>query len=419
VRFGSGRDLTSQDVKFTIEYSARTGQFGKLPKASYGFTFEEVRAVETPDPSTVVVRFKEPFVPFLSYLPGYTNIILPREIYDQDGHFKDRMAGVGPFQLDMDATQKSTRWVFKKHPTYWREGQPYLDEVHILILPEEPTRTAAFAAKQLHVVDAPHQVFKDLRIRVPGATVVQKINPTPGALFMSMSPKHPVMHDPRLRKAIALALNYEAFNQVQSDGVGGWPITAVPNAWFPQERIKQVVKYDPQRARQLVQEAYPNGVDLVLTSSAAGSRGTASAEEQLAVANLREVGINVRIDPVQTPERRRRLYSADFDLLMITEKYFIDPDSFYYNQYHESAAGKWSAINDPKLSKWVEQQRAELDQEKRKQIFWEMAKYLTENGLHIAVYRPVAYDLYHPEVRNFYPKWYVDGHKAGGIWLQR
>lgn len=122
----NGRELTSADVKWSYEYMSRTRtlQDAKLPASQFNWMFEGLESIQTPDPYTVVVKFKEGFAPFVNYAASSDNVIVPREIYDQDGHFKDRVAGSGPFQLDTSATQKGSSWLMKKNPTYFEEGKP-------------------------------------------------------------------------------------------------------------------------------------------------------------------------------------------------------------------------------------------------------------------------------------------------------
>lgn len=57
----NGRELTSDDVKFSYEYFLRSGPFKdkKLRENQYGFQLEGMDRVDTPDPYTVVVRFKD------------------------------------------------------------------------------------------------------------------------------------------------------------------------------------------------------------------------------------------------------------------------------------------------------------------------------------------------------------------------
>ena len=104
----NGRELTSADVKFSFEYRTRSGEFAdkKLPAAELRYMFEGMDRVETPDAHTAVVHFKEPFVPFLSYAASDWNPILPREIFDRDGHFKEAIVGTSALMLDAAASQR-------------------------------------------------------------------------------------------------------------------------------------------------------------------------------------------------------------------------------------------------------------------------------------------------------------------------
>ena len=90
----NGRPFTSNDVKWTLEYLSRTGQFAasKLPVPPYGSTLSGLDSVEAPDPNTVVVKFGTPYAPFLNYLVSFSMPMIPHEIYDQDGNLHNRMA---------------------------------------------------------------------------------------------------------------------------------------------------------------------------------------------------------------------------------------------------------------------------------------------------------------------------------------
>jgi peptide/nickel transport system substrate-binding protein len=419
----NGRELTADDVKFSIEYHSRTGQFkdSGLPKGQYGFTFEGLTAVETPDPYTVTIQFAKPFVPFLNYLPAYTNPILPKEIYQADGHFKDRMAGTGPFQLDASASQKGTRWVFKKNPNYWQAGKPYLDEVRYLVLPDEATRRAAFTAKQTDTMGTSgmdYHVYQDMKESLQGANLVQAINPQPQSLYISQ--RSSLMQDARVRKAVVLGIDYEEFNQVASGGIGGWPIAGLSAADMSQPEVRQIVKSDPNQAKQLLAQAgHPSGVDVTMYSTAFGTYGAVSAEEQLVQAQLKKVGFNTTIGPIQKTEWRDRLYSGDFSFMLVPEKRFIDPDSYFFAQYHSSSNGRWEQITDTKLDQLIEAQRGEPDPAKRMDRIKEMSRYLTESAYHSAVYRPVTSYPSQAYVQSYYPHWYVEGMFAENIWLKK
>ena len=66
----NGREVTSADAKWSMEYITRTGSFkndSKLLPSQYAALFGGLSGIETPDATTVVVKFTEPFAPFLTY----------------------------------------------------------------------------------------------------------------------------------------------------------------------------------------------------------------------------------------------------------------------------------------------------------------------------------------------------------------
>ena len=116
--------------------------------------FEGLERIETPDETTVFVRFAQPFAPFLSYATTYGTLILPREIYDQDGSFQKHIAGSGPMQVDPGAMQHGSRWIFRRNPAYWADGRPYVDGVTYVVTKDPSTQYAAFQTRQIDVIRA-------------------------------------------------------------------------------------------------------------------------------------------------------------------------------------------------------------------------------------------------------------------------
>ena len=156
----NGREFTSKDVKFTFEYYARIGEFkGFSPASPVAWTYEGIQSVETPDPHTAVVRFSEPRASFLGVTAADRwSAIVPREIFDQDKHLKDRLIGTGPYTFDQIASQKGTRWVFKKNASYFIPGQPYIDQVRWLVLPDDAATYAAFQDRKSTRLNSSHRL---------------------------------------------------------------------------------------------------------------------------------------------------------------------------------------------------------------------------------------------------------------------
>src|SRR5690242_2060616 len=76
----NGRSMTAADVVWSYEYWSRSGSIAskKLPQAQFDWFFEGIDSIQAPDDSTIVVRFKDPFSPFLSYAASDYNPVVPR-----------------------------------------------------------------------------------------------------------------------------------------------------------------------------------------------------------------------------------------------------------------------------------------------------------------------------------------------------
>ncbi len=203
----NGRELTAADVKWTAEYYTRSGLFKdkNLLPGRNEFMYLGMERVEAPDPQTVRFYFREPFAPFISYAASDWNAILAREIYERDGNHQQQILGSGPFQLDVQASQKGTRWVWRKNPTYWDEGKPYLDEIRWLVVRADSSALAAFQTKQLDLMyDMEYQEAQDAIKGNPGAQSFKFLQPRAAGMRVSQVPGQPTT-DIRVRKAVSLA----------------------------------------------------------------------------------------------------------------------------------------------------------------------------------------------------------------------
>ena len=91
VKFHDGSDMTSEDVKASLERWMRVAQRGKQ-------TAEKVASLEAPDANTIRIVLKEPFAPLLPLLSLQTSaaIILPAEKQAQP---MTEFVGTGPYQF--------------------------------------------------------------------------------------------------------------------------------------------------------------------------------------------------------------------------------------------------------------------------------------------------------------------------------
>jgi ABC-type transport system substrate-binding protein len=401
----NGRELTSADVKWTFEYWSRTGQFKSLQAAEFAWMFEGMEAIDTPDPYTVVVRFKDPYAPFINYAANEYIPILPHEIYDRDGHFKDRVVGSGAFQLDEAASQKGTRWVWKKNPSYWDTGKPYLDEIRSLVLPDDATAYAAFQAGQVHYLgNAPIPVRDGEQILKKDSSAVGFLYVEPAGREMYMNPAVKPLNDVRVRQAINYAIDRDEFVKVRTDNKGAWALAGSTIDIFTQDEIKKMIPYDLERSKRLLREAgYANGVEIKFQFPT--DRGTDEvAEAELLQAQLKKAGINLVLDPMPYEQMSTQKKKLEHTMSLIQRSYSGDIDYALYRIFHPKSKNAYDAIDDAKLVELLEGQRREANPEKRRQIVRDAIKYINVDiALGRALYYLSNYSVWKPFVRNYQP----------------
>lgn len=403
----NGREATSADIKFTFEFLSRTGQFAnaKLPGSVQGPFFSGMDRIETPDPLTVVIHFQTPFAPFLNFMAMREyNPILAHEIYDQDGGFSKRpTVGTGPWQLDVSASQPGTRWVMKRNPTYFKTGQPYIDGVQWLVLPDTVAQLAAFQTKQIDMLPStvvPIASVPQLKSQNPQATVNTFLDPAGGHLFENIL--KPPLDDIRVRRAILLSTDHDAFLKAFSNGQGEWAAAGGVQELFTQDELHKLTPYDPAQAKQLLSAAgFGNGLDLELLYPTASGREHWLNVDQLVQAQLKQIGINATLKGLDVATFNARMRARDYQLCWQTKAVQGDPDSYIYYTLYSKALGNYGNLNDPELDRLILAQRAELDTAKRKQLLRQAVQRIADQAWAVGFYYGQSFTLVQPYLKNF------------------
>ncbi len=418
----NGREMTSADVKWTMDYRTRTGDIKdkKLPVDQLAFMFEGMNSVETPDPYTAVISFKEPFLPFINYAGSQWNPILPREIYEQDGHLRDQIVGTGPYILDHSNIQKGTRWSFIKNRNYWGEGKPYIDSIRQFVIPDEATRFAAFQTKQLDVLDnLAYPAFKQVTQASPNVETFKYFAVQSSFIFLSQAKGGPLT-DVRVRRAIGMGVDRDELNRVVAGGEGQWALPGVMPGLFTETEVKQHVKQDIEQAKQLMQQAgYGNGIKLVWSIASNDSQANMTIY-QLIQAQLKRIGVEVVLNPMDPTDRTTKRRNGDFELdfsTSATGSLTMDLDSWVYGRYHGYSTGNYTKANDPELNMLLEASRREIDPAKRLELQRKASLRIYEMGWSAnLIYEPI-YAVWHSRVHDYFP-WFSDKAPYRQSWIQ-
>jgi ABC-type transport system substrate-binding protein len=403
----NGREVTSADLKWSMEYISRTGQMKsdkKLFPALYSDSFQGLIDIQTPDPYTVVYKFSDPLAPFLNYCAAEWNPVLAHEVYDAEGNFSNTLIGTGPFIRDATASQNGQRSVYRRNPAYFLQGIPYLDQVNEIDLKDDSTALAALQTKQLDMIESrtvtgiggPDVIKRS----VPDAVIFTDLMKSK---LISLGTDKPPLNDVRIRQALSLSIDRDDFIKTMTGGKGQWALASSIPGLFSDQEIKQILKYDPEQAKRLVADAgYPNGVDIELIYPTQKYGQEHITQVQLLQAQTKKGNINLKLTPLEDSTESRRQKEGDFqiDVLPSTVK-AGDLDGIIFALYYSTSGSNYGHVKDPKLDQMLVAQRREMDAAKRKDLIRQAVRYLNEQVYGLGLYDAPEYWPWQPYVKNF------------------
>lgn len=222
------------------------------------------------DENTLQVTLNHPTPYFLQLLDHYSLFPVHQETIEKFGAADERgtrwtyagnLVGNGAFTLD--EWEINRKILVKKNKNYWDSDNVDLNEIVFLPIDNMVTEERMFRAGQLHVTSslpadkiATYREIDDSPMR---------ISPYLGTYFYRINVDVPHLQDPRIRRALAMAI--DRVNLVEKITKGGQiPAYAMTPpgtmGYYPESSLQ----YDPEQARKLLSDAgYPDGKDFPIT----------------------------------------------------------------------------------------------------------------------------------------------------------
>lgn len=207
VKFHDGRLMTSADVKYTLETvlnsqsSGRTASFYEGSGASrQGY----ISGIETPDPRTVIVRLRKPWLQLLTNLVPIS--IIPSGSADTQ---KTLPIGTGPFKfVRYDPTQQTVDLI--ANPQYW-QGPPAIHQLKVRVVSDASALQAELKSNRVDLVPLPTNLSPDT-LKSLAQDPNLKVEEFPGAnvTYLGFNVKEAPLDNVKVRQAIAYAIDRES-----------------------------------------------------------------------------------------------------------------------------------------------------------------------------------------------------------------
>ena len=288
VQWHSGRDFTSDDVKYNITRA-------QDPKVGAGQFANQARwftSIETPDKYTAILNSDQPR-PLVFDFFEYFNMVDKDTV--EGPNAKTTTVGTGPFSF--------VEWVpgdhlsFTRNKNYWQTGRPYVDGVRVAITKDPQGMVSQLEGGAVDMIRSAPLVDYN---RLKGDSAYQAvIHPNPGTYFVvAFNTLNAPFDDKKVRQALNFAFDRQRFTDTATYGA------ATPSSlmWLPGSRAYDASKanaypFNLEKARAILQEAGVTNLemDCLLTTSTEGNIAC-----QIYQADLSKLGIKLNIKVLET-----------------------------------------------------------------------------------------------------------------------
>ncbi len=390
VTFHNGAKFTSADVKATFNriLDPATGAVGRS-------NYTTINRIVTPDAYTVVFVLNDPSVPLLSALTDVNaSIVSAADV--KAGTVGKKPNGTGPFMWSSWKVGQSV--TLKANPKYWG-GVPKISGIVFRVIPTESSALAAVTAgsAQMALISDP------LVARTASKTLVTERVPSLAYHVLQMNARHGALKDLNIRLAIQCAIDRKAVLQTAALGEGSitGPITSP--AYRSDPNARPCPTRDLTKANAYMAAAGNPSVTLS-TIVPEGEYATADAEAQTVQAELKDIGINLDLQMLDSATYVSRWLAGDFDAAIALNGGRIDPDTMY-SRYFTSAgnlnkvAGYSSATLDALFAKGV----SNANYAARKSVYKQISAELENNAVWIWMFTSYDYRVHTKKLVGFKP----------------
>ncbi len=250
VHFHDGRLLTSRDVKWTLD-SIMQGKVTTIKAAAYATW----ASVDAPDPLTLIVHLRKPDNAMLLNVSDAAFGVVPA---GSGRDFWKHPIGSGPF---MFVSQEQDRDVLlRRAPLYW-QALPKISSIRFNVVPDAITRALELqkGSADVEINALPADMLAPLA-RNPRLRVIS--GPGSQVMYTVMNTRDPRLKDPRVRRAIAEAIDRPLIISSLYAGHARLAESVLPPEHWAWTNAVEQHPYAPAQASALLDQAgYKRGPD--------------------------------------------------------------------------------------------------------------------------------------------------------------
>ena len=395
VKFHDGRELTADDVVYSVD---RLLRLGKDP-ASIFKPCLKAGAAEAPDRYTVRIKLYQSFAPFISILPILSvvnkNLVQKNEKSGDLGAAWLNQSDAGSGASKLRSYEPATGFVADRFPEYWRGWKGnHFESMEMRVIREASSQVLNLQKGLIHMTHAllPPEQFQRMA-NMKGVRVSS--DQTLRTFVIRMNNQRPPLNDVNVRKAISHAFDYEGFIKavMQGDAFRN-PVPIPVNMWGNPKNLPAYT-FDLGKAESYLSKAktkITRPLDLIALAGL-------PIPEQAALllqSNLKKLGVEVKIRGLTFPQFAAAAGKQETMGDMATHwasSFYPDPDNWIGKMYDSRNWGSWQACNfykNPEVDGLLQKAREVVDRAERQKLYEQATAIIFEDAVDVWIYNSVT-----------------------------
>ena len=387
--FADGTPVRASDVLYTLRKIVDPAT--EAVQIVGSFELLDLTRTRVIDDHTIEIAFREPLA---TQLLRFNELwVVPEHIYSK-GEFRNdfnaRAVGSGAYKLVRREVGKEV--VLERRSDYWGE-RPHIQTVVFKIINDHNTAWNALKRKEIdEALIASDTWFREHNDPVLARYIDFRRFYTLNYSYIAWNGRNPLLGDKRVRRALAMCIPTDAvINDLYHGTARAMSGQFTPDEWAYNPTVP-VIRYDPEGAKAILTSLGWTDKDgdgvlekgnrtfefdlLALSGSATGKQLV-----QMVQAEMKKVGIKVDVVILDGATAIQRVLNGNYEAAYLGWDLDPDPDPFalFHSSQFPPHGQNFVYYASAEADRLIDAARRELDQSKRKDLYWKLHEVLSQD----------------------------------------
>jgi peptide/nickel transport system substrate-binding protein len=386
ISYHNGDEFVADDMTFVINKWLEPESVGSYKERLTAF----VESMESPDTHTWIVTTSTPDIWLhwdLTDAQGALGMPVPAAHYQSvgDEEFAKNPIGTGPFSFSSQRIGDFMELTAVED--HWREGTPTVETIRLRKIPEESTRIAALRTDEADIITVSRENVSE--IRDAGLQVFLREGQAIVGFYFHQQWEDVPTSDIKVREAMNLAVNREELAEFIFGGLASpGAVYPVPASAPVTDPSLQPYGYDPERAKQLLEEAgYGDGFEVTVHSYPRSDVPEGPRMIEALAGYFDEIGVKANILPTEYSKyrtgRRAQTIPGEMGYLGAPNRPF--PGFVGLMRALQHSTSPFTSTRDPEFDRLIEDMEGTLDPKEAEEHFLGIYRRYYEQFTHLTL----------------------------------